>query len=243
MQPQSPVPPPNPKYPPLQPHQPADYVPQTGQPFQAPPLNPFQPPPSPAQPTDYQFIMEHPAAPKKSALAGPTSMGKRLALVAVGFLIFIMVAVILFSLLTRPSADSTTMLRLSQQQTELVRVAGIAIVHPEASKTTKNLAFTTQLTLQTDSKTLKAYLDEQGQAVDPKALPLGQNKATDQALTAAKSSGNFDQAFTKVMQEQLTAYSSTLRQAFTNTKNPRGQELFSKQYDQAQLLLKQSQQL
>lgn len=170
----------------------------------------MNPNPAPPPVNPYDFLNDAPKG-KKSLLPSGGSKQQRLIIVIVGLVGLVIAAVIIATVLN--SASSTTkadLLKAAQQQQELVRLAALGNQKAKGA-TAKNLAITTQYTIQSDQAALQAILKKEGVKADTKTLALGKNDKTDQALTAAESANRFDEAFTAALQQELKAYQTTLK--------------------------------
>jgi len=211
---------------------PPHYSPQ--QPMQAPP-------PSSGGGGDYDFIM-NPQKPSKKILPTGNSLVQRIAIVGGGLVILLIVGIVFMSILSSDGSEKTeNLLTVAQEQTELIRIA------TEGSKNAtglpaQNLAQTVQASITSDNSALLAYMNTQGQKVSKEQLAAKQDKTTDTTLTNAKASNTYDLAFKDIMQSDLTAYLAAVQKAYKDNPGPKGQELLSKQFDGAELLLTLSKQ-
>ncbi|HSW37632.1 MAG TPA: hypothetical protein VLG37_04675 [Candidatus Saccharimonadales bacterium] len=200
----------------------------------------YVPPPKGQNP--YDFIVNPAKPPKRSLLNGGTSLATRLLLAAAGlFILVILVAVVLRFFNGGSGTSSSSLLSLAQTQNELIRVSDAGF---QAAKdpSTKNLAITAKLGLQSDQQELVNYLKTHGTKVTANKLGLLENKTTDQRLAAALSAGNYDSTFRNIMQSSLNSYSAALSRTYSATKNKATRQLLSDDYKAAQLLISQSQQ-
>lgn len=208
----------------------------------APPaVVPLQPLPSTQaayNPVDYEFIT-NPPKPKHRWLGGGSSQTSRLLLLAGGLLVIVIIVWAAAALFSPKSNNAVSLTAIAQQQTEISRVAGVALMQPGASQTTRSLAASTSLTIGTDQANLVTFLKKNGIKLSPKQLALRRNLATDAALTAAASAGNFDSAYAATVRTELNAYGNNLSQAYVNSKSPALKSLLSQDYNNAQLLIKQ----
>lgn len=191
-------------------------------------------------PSDYEFILSS-QKPPHGIRRGGTGGGSKKLLFIVGGLIAVLILVGLFSLFTRNSGDNNVdlMIKAAQEQTEIVRVANLVTSQNSASQATDNLAMNTSLTVNSDLNQLKQYMSKNGHALKDKQLALGKDIKTDSKLTAAATSGSYDDTYNQVLKDQLTAYQNTLGEAYKATTGPNGQKVLSNAYDNVQLLLKE----
>lgn len=152
----------------------------------------------------------------------PTNAGssgdkkKRIIIVAVvGSIILMLIAIILSLALGSGPSNKTELLSLAKQQNELIRIAELGAQKSHESQA-KNLAIITKLTLTTDQQPLINALKAQKLTITPQDLSSGKNTKTDEALTAAEQANRFDEVFITTMQQQLTTYQKSLKQAYDN---------------------------
>lgn len=182
------------------------------------------------QQPNYDFIFNSSQQNKKGALAG-AGKGKRIAIVVGGGFILLMLIIIIFSLIFGGGgADKQLTLRMAQQHTELIRITEIG-EEKARGQAAKNLATTTRLTLQSAESDIVAIAGS-GQKVDAKVLALGKDAATDKTLTEAEQRSQFDEVFTEVVSEELTAYRSDLERAFNSSKSAKNKQLYSNLHEQ-----------
>lgn len=212
------------------------------QPPQTPygPTPPFPGAPHTPSPSDYEFILNS-QKPGRGIRVGRSGGGIKKLWWVVGGLIVVLLVVGLISLFSRGNsgANIDLLTKTAQQQTEIVRVANLALAQTGASQETQNLATNSALTVSSDLTQLKQYLSKNGHALKDKQLLAGKDSTTDTKLTAANTSGTYDSVYSQVLKDQLTAYQTTLQEAYKATTGPTGQKLLSNAYDNAQLLAKQ----
>ncbi len=202
----------------------------------------MQPQGSPPAPNNYDFFLNPAQAPKPGKLPNVPGVRspflKRLILIVGGGLLLIVVVWIFASVVLGGKSD-TGLLSVAQAQTELIRVATEG-TQDATVQTTKNLAITTQLALDTDQGQLLAYASKHGTKISPKQLGLTKNASTDQQLSNAQAASNFDAVFAQVMQTNLQAYAGILKQAFNASASTTQKQLLSTEYARANLLLAQA---
>jgi lipopolysaccharide export LptBFGC system permease protein LptF len=182
----------------------------------------------------YEFILSGP--PQKPGFGGG-SQKKRILIVAAGGAVLLMVFMLVFSLIFSGGKGSTeTLLSIARQQSELIRVANEGAQRARGPQA-QNLAMTTKLSLTSAQQDLQAYIKSQGIKVKQKELAAPPNSRTDAELTAAEQDNRFDEAFTALMQQQLTAYQAALKQAYDETSSRSGRQVLSDSHAQVELLL------
>ncbi len=206
------------------------------------PSNPAPPPaplPNGNSQNSYDFIFNNPQPPKRglgSALSG-NSKKQRIIIAVIGGVILIIVAMAAFSFITSSGKSSTqALIELAQEQTELVRVADTG-VGKARSGATKNLAITTQLSLQTTQLDTIALLKKNGHKLGAKQLGLKQSAATDQQLTVAVASNTFDEIFTELLHKQLAAYRVSLQKVYKTATNKTEKQILQTSFNGVTLLI------
>lgn len=187
----------------------------------------------------YDFILSPAKPPKKSFTLGGGSPIKLLILVAGGVFLLMIVTVIVLNMLSGgTNANKADLTALAQTQNELSRVSQAATTDA-TQQTTKNLAITIELTMDTEQKRTVNYLSSKGTKISAKDLKLKQNATTDQQLASAKSTSTYDLTYAQIMQTQLTNYSNSLKALYDKTKSKTEQSILSDFYTQTQLLISQ----
>jgi hypothetical protein len=159
----------------------------------------------------YEFIMTE-TPNKKGGLLPSGSQKMRIIIVAVIGAVLLMVGLVLWSLLASSgSGNRELMLKASQQQAEIIRIAAIG---SEKAKGTdaKNLAAITEQTMTSDKIALDAVQKQQKIKLSPKEVALGKNSKNDTALTDAEQKNKFDEAYIEITIRDLAAYQKTLRE-------------------------------
>lgn len=206
------------------------------------PQQPLVPNPEKPSSDPYDFIRQSGRPQSSSPLSSNTSSTSRIAIVASGAAVLIILAIVFIKVLSAPSDPTVALLtRLAQQQTELARVAAEP-AQGTAAQPTLNFAMTTSLTLQSDQQSLLGMLASAGKTPDPAVLSATQNATTDTTLTTAKANGNYDTTFVNIAQNQLTTYQQTLTQTFKAAKSSKEKQWLTDAYNHAQLLMQMSNQ-
>ena len=206
----------------------------------------LMPPNQPAQPEEpqrYDFFLNPPPAPKKSKLPSVPGVKdpflKKVIMLIGGGILLIIVVIVLSSVLLGNKDNVTSLIKLAQEQNELIRVAGEA-TSGAVQQTTKSLAVSTQLSLTTSQQQLVNYLKTRGHKVSTKQLALTQSKATDTQLTNATAASNFDPVFTQILQQQLQTYTQDIKHDFNGTSNTTLRQLLNTEYMGGTVLLAQA---
>lgn len=180
----------------------------------------------------YDFITNPGKPPKKPLLPTGNSMQARIFIVLGGVLVLLIVGILVATLISSSGkGQKETLLKAAQQQTELIRVSKTGIDNAR-SPAARNLAVTTNLTLQSDQKALLTHVK-----ASQKQLALSKDTKTDIALTTAEQSNKFDEVFTETIQSQLAAYQKTLKTAYDGTSSKSLKTSLSEQYTHAGTLI------
>jgi hypothetical protein len=184
----------------------------------------------------YQFIFDADHKPKKSKLPQGNSKQSRILIAVAGALALIIVMVIIFSLISAASnAGKSELIKAAQQQAELVRISKLGVDRAKGA-TAKNLAMTTNLSIQSDQTTLVAAMKAQGIKISPKDLVLGKNIKTDATLTSAEQANKFDEVFTDTIQKELVTYYNTLKIARDKTSSKKMKQTLIDEMNHAAML-------
>lgn len=193
---------------------------------------------APSPPPDYNFIFNPPQAPKKRfGLPGGNSTGQRIAIVAVGAIILLILFTVISSALTSGSKNSTqTFINIAEEQAEIIRVATIGTQKSRGGDS-KNLAMTVLLSMETTQTQTLALLAKNHHKLGAKQLAVKQNPQTDQTLTSADLNNNFDDAFTQQMQTSLNAYRTDIKNAYDISKSTSEKQILSNSFTGISILL------
>ena len=213
-------------------------------PSSTPVAQPNQPPVSSPGPYDpgYAFIM-NPSQPPKRRVALPSvpGLGPLATKVLIGLAGLVLVLII-FSVTKSAlsgSGNVPALTAVAQDQQELAHLSTNAALQTDISTTNQTFAATASLSLASAEAQLISYLSLNGHKLAAKQLSLKVSVSTDSSLTAAESTGNFNQTFVSIMQSKLGTYMSDLNTAYKLTKGAKGRALLVSDYKQAQLLLSQ----
>lgn len=183
----------------------------------------------------YGFIMN---SPQKQANK-PIGMGARIAVVAGGVLLLIIVAIIGNSLLSSgQKAQTQRYIELAQTQTEIIRITTLA---DKKAKTlnTRSYAVTTRVSLESSQKSTTAILNKRGikEKKLTKLLSASKNPKTDAALEEATKNNRFDETFNKLLNTQLANYQKQLNDAASGASKKDKQAL-QRSFNQVAILTK-----
>jgi len=182
--------------------------------------------------SDYDFIMSTNHKPKKSLLPSGGSKQSRILIFVSGVILLLIIAtVVMVAISSSGKGQEETLLKAAQQQAELIRVSKIGI-DKARDPATRNLAMTTNLSLQSDQSALLTHVK-----ASSKQLALGKNTKTDIALTSAEQSNKFDEVFTQTIHTELTAYQKTLKTAYDGSSSKKLKTTLAEEYAHTGILL------
>jgi hypothetical protein len=212
-------------------------------------IPPVSPENSPSHPQAYDFIV-NPAAPAKhsSSLGLPSlpssnSKAIRMAYVAVGILILIILFVIVKGIVVG-KPNFTSFVKVAQDQQQLISIASGVSSNNSTSSTAQqslstgnlNLAATVNLSISSDQSRVLSYLSKNHFKTSSKTLDLGVSNSVNTELTNAQTSGTYNQVFQQVIISSLNSYISDLNGAY-NGAGKNGKVILHNDYIQAKLLL------
>lgn len=212
---------------------------QPQQPYYPPAPSPAPPPPNTGQ---YDFITSDSYQQPRNY--GAPNTKKKILVVVVGGLLVIGLLWLILSLVFSSGGNKLTpLVSVAQEQTEMLRVIDLSSQNENLSSAdANNFAETTKLTISSDQSDLLSLLDKNGIKLKDKELAVKQNNKTDTALDAANANGTYDSTFISIMEDELKAYQSSIKQIYNSSDSQVIRDLLSTQYDNADLLLEQAEQ-
>lgn len=206
-------------------------------------MNPQQPygafPPPPGGGNPYDFIMAPPTKPVRSRGLGSGSLGMKLAVVAGGAVVIIIVLTLLVNLVLGGRGDFSNIISIAKTQQEIARVAGEG-KQGISDQSVAGAAINTRLTMLTQQSRLQTYLATNRQKkLSAKQLGEKRDSLTDKQFQQAKATSTFDPVFTQTLRQQLTDYATELKRAYNHAPGNEGKKLLAADYQQTILLLQQ----
>jgi hypothetical protein len=210
------------------------------------PNQPYTPNPLPPAPTPpenpYDFFLKdngNQPTPGKFNLPNGNSTKQRALLIVGGGLLLLIVGLLFMSILSSGSKSNTTLLlEVAQEQTEIVRVANLGILEKAVRNSdTINLATNTALSVESSQQQVIGILTKSGSKVNPKQLAMKKNVKTDAALSSAAQSNNYDAVFVDILQKSLKNYQRILKNSYDATKNPVDRKVLSDAFKGTGILL------
>lgn len=176
---------------------------------------------------------------KPGMFKAPTgnSMKQRLIIVGGGLVVLVIVGVLALNLLSSGSKNNLTQLtELSQEQDEIIRVAGLAATKARGT-VAANLSATTAASINTSQQQVVGLLKKNGRKLSEKQLAAKKNDQTDQALSAATQNARFDEVFTTTLTTQLTTYRANIKKAYDGTGTKSEKDILNTAYVNATTIL------
>jgi hypothetical protein len=176
---------------------------------------------------------------KLKGAGGGSSKSTRILIVA-GLAVGLLIGFgVLMSFLGRESAAPLDAVQaLTAKQSNLIYTSSQYTLATD--RETVNYAVTVYYAMQTSQQQTVIFLQQQHRKVDAKKLAVSKNIEVDQTLAEAKSNNTYDQALTKLIQQQLAAYAQAIQDAQKVTKSKQQQALLQQQLDQLKPLAGQS---
>lgn len=187
----------------------------------------------------YGFIMNPDKPPRKPVIdLGGSGMLQRALLFGGGIIILITLLIMGMNFLNRASkAQGEKLLEVVQMQNEIVRISTAA----QEKITDKDLlyrAINTQISVNSSKQDLIAALSKRKVKVDEKKLEKTQNAQNDALLVEGEQSGNFNAAYEKLLDKQLSDYQIALQAAYDGSSTTE-KEVIQNSFNQLKLLAKQ----
>lgn len=204
----------------------------------ATPTPPPSPPPAPVpngNQNPYDFILSSGGKPKPSLGGG--SFKQRLVLALTGLAVLLILVFVFIGVLAgRGSSNADALVKVAQEQAEIIRIASIG-QSKATDSTVKNLATTTQLSTQSAQVTTLSYLSKNGHKVKTSQLTLLKDSRTDQQLNDASTAGTFNDTFNQILQKQLTTYRSDLQTAYQGATGVNERKLLQDSFNSVSYLI------
>ncbi|GAC1387892.1 MAG: hypothetical protein NVS1B7_2170 [Candidatus Saccharimonadales bacterium] len=207
------------------------------QPQQIP--QPAPPPMIPSQNSSnpYNFILNPQQPPKKRLLLSSSSPKARIITVLAGLLALIVLGSIMSSVISSSAGAGTkSLIDIAGQQQELVRISKIGTTSAK-SKTTLNLAITTQLVVSSDQASLLSLLKRSNIKLNLAQLNSHKNLQTDALLTQASQTNQFDDVYAQIQQRELNNYQLAIKTAYTKNKGLAARKLLNREFDNSKTLV------
>jgi len=220
--------------------------PQPGQPVPQPPVDPnapaqpYQFPAKPREPEEnpYEFFMEPPKQVRPGLNLGLSDTpAKKFIFVVVAIFAFLGLLAAILAMASKPSTSSTGLLKIAQDQQEMIRVAGNATTNSH-NDDLQNFAVTLQLGLTSAQQGVVTYMAKTGTKTNDKSLSLSQNPKTDQALNAALAADTYDTMFESIMRASLSTYDHDLNEEAGVAQTTTEKKLLQDDIASAELLQK-----
>lgn len=196
-------------------------------------------PQSTAQPA-YDFIMNpDQAAGLKTPFLSGSSLIARIGLVAGGLIILLVVFNIARGLLSGPSTVPYYLSVVQDQQAIIHLTSTTSQPQTDISEANKNFSTTAQLSVASSQSAIIRLLAQNGEKIKTKEIGLKVSGSDDQRISAAATSGTYNETFREIMQSHLKTYMADLQKTYDKSKGANGRALISDQFHQAELLNQQ----
>lgn len=193
-------------------------------------------PQSPGTDNPYDFIASS-GTPTKKSLFGGGKQGK-LFLGVAGLGIITVVLVIAALLFGGGGSSEDLYWKAIQQQSEISRVANLGAKSARNTQA-RNLAITARQTMSSQQTELYSLAKVAGiEKIEPKKVALGMNSKTDEQLTTANQTNQFDEKFIEIMTSQLKDYQATLKKLYDASSSDKNKATLDKLFSQVQILVK-----
>ncbi len=198
---------------------------------------PAPPPVTPTGQNPYSFLFDDQKKPKGKLFPSGNSTKQRVIIVLAIIVGLLIVGTIVMSVVSKSSeANQAELIKVAQQQTELIRIATVG-TSKASDSTTKNLAFTTLLSLESSNNNLLAVYKKNGLKISKGELAGSKNSDTDKLLANAEQDNSFNAVFTKELTAELSTYKTTVKSAFDGAKGDNTRTILSSSFKQAGTLL------
>ena len=201
-------------------------------------MPPNQGPPPSQNP--YDFIINPVTPPQKPRIPLPIQPGgsKKTQFLLYGVIgvIVIMLLVIGFSIVGGSPDNPQQLLRIAQEQQEIIRVSNLA-TNQARTQQAINLSATASVTIASSQNDIVTIIGKKAK-VNTKTLSLKKDVKTDQQLSSAAQNNQFDNAFIQQMQSHLTTYQNDVKNAYNDTKDSKAKTVLQNAYNGADTLLR-----
>lgn len=179
----------------------------------------------------YDFITNPAKSHRKSFLPGGDRKQKIMFGVIAGGLI-LTVLLLVFSVFLGGSNSADSLKNLASDQQELIRVSDIAL-DKTTTQSTKNLATTTKLGVQSAQVRTLARLEKLGKPLSSKALLLSTNVKNTKALEESSSDNTFDKTYTDIITNLVNDYLVNLKSAYNQSSSSEDKQLLQTLFAEA----------
>jgi len=150
--------------------------------------------------------------------------------------LILIVSLLVFGLIFRGNGNADSLISLTQQQNEIVRIATLGSAN--ASGSARSFSTTTQLAVQSDQTLLLANLKANRHSVAPKILIATKNARIDAILAKATQENSYDETVTATLKTALLAYKDAVKKAYDAESSPKTKKILSDSYNHAATLAK-----
>jgi len=151
--------------------------------------------------------------------------------IAIGLMLIIMLASFAYSLIFSAPDNAQQLVSTAKQQGKIIQAAELG-VKGARSQEARNLAITTQLSLEGDQPILLNALKAQNVRVS-----VGDDPEVEQLLVSADQSNRLDEVLIEFLRLELNKYINSLNASFRTTTDPDLKEVLEQQYRNAEFLV------
>lgn len=182
--------------------------------------------------TSYDFITQPPTSSKRPGFGNTRT--QRLGLIAGLGVALLVVLFVVISMINRGPNNKEMLLTITQQQTELTRIATFGT--KDAAQDTRNIAYTVSVSTTSDRTKLLLALQKHNVTFKEKDMVRGADLSVEQTFKNARAASNFDETFLKTIDTNLAAYQTTLSEAYELTSSEDIRTTLKQAYSNSQLL-------
>ena len=151
----------------------------------------------------------------------------------------ILILIIAVNVIFGGGPNSAPYQAVAEDQTEILRVASLAIQQQTLAQASDNSAVTIQATINSNLGLLLSVTSQNDIKINTSQLNAFYDTTTNQALTNAANNGNYDSVFLGIMQTYLANYQKAVKTAYDDSTKANLRLLFRNQYNSASLLITQ----
>jgi hypothetical protein len=183
----------------------------------------------PQQQNPYDFILNEQVAPQKQGFKfNATNKKQRLAIVAAGGLVLLIIAVIIFNLLGNiGKKDINAMYHISASQQDLIKLSQLGVSNIR-TRTINGQLSTAGIILTGQNKETTTYISGLKIKNSSKKIATYKDNSYTNKLDDARKNGNYDDVFVGIFSNRLDEYNALLRKTYAETGNQKIKAMLAK---------------
>ena len=186
----------------------------------------------PEQQNPYDFIIDEPAIKKKGFSLSTNSKKQRLVMVAIGAIILVIIAAVIFSLLSNMGKKEITQLyKISAAQQDLIELSSLGAKNARTSALVGQSTTASIIIIGQDKDTTSYLTDLKVKNISKKVAAY-RNKSFVKLLDEATKNGNYDETYKALYSNRLDEYSSLLNQTYSASSNKKLKAMLAKFFSQ-----------